>query len=109
MSTFRVARAIRPIRGQGAIGRLFGKMLGVVRRVGGGGAPGADAPTHRMRSGSCGGAEAVLSTAATRTVDDEAGDGWATLYPEWDVHRRRYRPEWCTPPHHQGVQTVIEA
>ncbi len=35
-----------PVGGGGAVGRLLAKMLGPTRGRGGGGAPGADAPTH---------------------------------------------------------------
>ena len=28
--------------------------------------------------------------------DDEADEQRGITYPEWDVHRRRYRPNWCT-------------
>ena len=28
--------------------------------------------------------------------EDDPGGGQGTKYPEWDVHRRRYRPNWCT-------------
>jgi nitric oxide reductase NorD protein len=61
-----------------------------------GGTPGADTPTHRSHKG-IRGANAVTSTAGPFDADiveetSEAG----RKYPEWDVHRRRYRPDWCT-------------
>jgi nitric oxide reductase NorD protein len=84
-----------PVGGGGVLGRLLQKMLGVVRRLGEGGQPGADAPTHRTRSATPGGGNAVFSTASTETVD-EPDEGRGTKYPEWDVYRRRYRPDWCT-------------
>jgi nitric oxide reductase NorD protein len=84
-----------PVGGAGVLGRLLQKMLGVVRRLGEGGQPGADAPTHRTRSGKPGGGNAVVSTASTGTAD-EPGKGQGKKYPEWDVYRRRYRPDWCT-------------
>jgi nitric oxide reductase NorD protein len=70
-------------------------MLRAVRRLREGGQPGADAPTHRTRSGGRGG-NAALSTAPTGQVDDQVGEGRGITYPEWDVHRRCYRPNWCT-------------
>ncbi|MBV9319866.1 MAG: VWA domain-containing protein [Mycobacterium sp.] len=84
-----------PVGGGGTLGRLLRKMLGAVRRLGEGGQPGADAPTHRARSGKPGGGNAVVSTASAR-VPAENGEARGTKYPEWDAHRRRYRPDWCT-------------
>lgn len=86
-----------PVGGSGALGRMVAKMLEVTRRLGGNGPPGADAPTHRTRSGVRGGATAV-SSAAVQWLDAEAGAGQpaGVSYPEWDVHRRCYRPDWCT-------------
>src|SRR6185503_18338020 len=40
-----------PVGGGGALGRLLGKLLVVVRQLNGGGPPGVDAPTHRTRAG----------------------------------------------------------
>jgi hypothetical protein len=84
-----------PVGGAGALGRLLQRMLGVVRELKGGGPPGADAPTHRMRAGRRGGA-AASSTAMAKATEDGAAVPRGTKYPEWDVHRRRYRPDWCT-------------
>jgi nitric oxide reductase NorD protein len=85
-----------PVGGGGAIGRLLQKMLGVVRKLGEGGQPGADTPTRRIRSGTRGGGNSVVSTAVASTVDDGADERGGMKYPEWDVHQRRYRPNWCT-------------
>jgi hypothetical protein len=85
-----------PVGGGGAVGRLLQRMLGVVRQLGEGGPPGADAPTHRMRSGTRGGANAVFSTGHTGLSDDDTDEREGMKYPEWDVHRGRYRPNWCT-------------
>lgn len=85
-----------PVGGGGALGKLFTKMLGVVRRLGGNGPPGADTPTHRTRSGLRGG-NAVVSTAVSASEDGDTGqNAGGTRYPEWDCQRRRYRLEWCT-------------
>jgi nitric oxide reductase NorD protein len=78
--------------GGAALGRLLRRMLGVVRRLEGGGSPGADAPTHRTRAGS----GAALSIEMTGTLEEAASEGRGTKYPEWDVQRRRYRQDWCT-------------
>ncbi|MDT5366386.1 MAG: nitric oxide reductase NorD protein, partial [Mycobacterium sp.] len=85
-----------PVGGGGAIGKLLQKMLGVVRQLGEGGSPGADAPTHRTRSGARRGANFVLSTAREGAFDDDTDERHGITYPEWDVHLRRYRPNWCT-------------
>jgi len=86
-----------PVGGGGGLGRLLRKMLGVVRHLGGGGVPGADAPTHRIRSGVARGGNAVVSRAQAAEPHEEAsGDPDAVTYPEWDVARRCYRPHWCT-------------
>jgi nitric oxide reductase NorD protein len=85
-----------PTGGGGAIGRLFQKMLGVVHQLGEGGPPGADSPTHRTRSDGRGGDKAVFSGANAPAIDDEQDEREGMTYPEWDVHRRCYRPNWCT-------------
>ena len=85
-----------PAGGGGALGWLLGRFLGVVRQLNGGGPPGADAPTHRTRAGTLAGSNTVLSTGMAGTVEESAIDGRGTKYPEWDVHRRRYRQDWCT-------------
>jgi hypothetical protein len=85
-----------PVGGGGGVGRLLQKMLSVVRQLGEGGPPGADSPTHRTRSGARRGGKAVFSTAQTGNLGDDTDDSDGMKYPEWDVHRRRYRPNWCT-------------
>ena len=86
-----------PVGGSGALGRMVAKMLEVTRRIGGNGPPGADAPTHKTRSGVRGGATAVSSAGAGVLDDDtSAGTAAGTTYHEWDVHRRCYRQNWCT-------------
>ncbi|KZS72496.1 nitric oxide reductase activation protein [Mycobacterium kansasii] len=87
-----------PIGGAGALGRLLHRMLRPVRRLGDSGQPGAAAPAHRTRSG-IGAARGVLSTAPAGLFDERAagpsGKAGSVSYPEWDVHRRCYRPNWC--------------
>lgn len=86
-----------PVGGGGALGRLLRRMTKSVRKLSGGGTPGADTPTHRSRRGFRG-ASAVTSTAA-EALD---ADGWDSstregqTYPEWDFQRHCYRPNWCT-------------
>jgi hypothetical protein len=83
-----------PVGDGGALGRLLGQLLGVVRQLNGGGPPAADAPTHLTRAGTRAGSNTVFSTGGT--VEEAAVRGRGTRYPEWDVHRRRYRQDWCT-------------
>jgi hypothetical protein len=85
-----------PVGGGGAFGRLLGRMLKVVRRLDAGGPPGADAPTHRTRAGTRGGGNTTFSTGTAGAVEEAAIEGRGTKYPEWDVHRRSYRQDWCT-------------
>jgi hypothetical protein len=99
-----------PVGGGGAAGNLLARLMSRVRQLSGGGPPGADSPTHRSHKG-IRGAGAVTSTAsAPSDIDDaENRDGQGRKYPEWDVHRRRYRPDWCTvheidPPRVQGAR-----
>jgi hypothetical protein len=86
-----------PVGGRGALGRLLERMLGATREPGAGGPAGAGAPTHvgRARSGDRG---TVTSTnVAAGTVDEAtAFEPRGRTYPEWDAHRKRYRPDWCT-------------
>jgi nitric oxide reductase NorD protein len=84
------------VGGGGVAGRLLGRLLGVVRQLSGGGPPGADVPTHRTRAGAQTGSNTVLSTGMAGTMEEAAIEGRGTKYPEWDVHRRRYRQDWCT-------------
>ncbi len=85
-----------PVGGGGALGRLLGRLLGVARQLNGGGSPGADAPTHRTRAGTTGGGTTVFSAGTQGSVDVAAVERRGTKYPEWDVHRRSYRQDWCT-------------
>ena len=80
----------------GAIGRLLRGMLGQARSRGAG-PPGADAPTHRTSRSTPLARRSALTTARASPLE-QAGTVAAsgTSYPEWDVFRRRYRPEWCT-------------
>jgi nitric oxide reductase NorD protein len=89
-----------PVGGGGFIGKWLKKMLSSARKTGsGGGPPGADNPTHRIDSAKRG-AHAVssLAAAASENVVDHAADlgSRGVKYPEWDFHRKSYRPDWCT-------------
>ena len=85
-----------PVGGGGGIGRLIKRLLGDARSSDSG-PPGADAATHWSRQGR-GPSGAATMTTSVASVEDVAGDiirrEWT--YPEWDVRRHRYRPDWCT-------------
>jgi len=87
-----------PVGGAGLIGKWLKKMLSSARKTGsGGGPPGADTPTHRTNSANRG-LYAVSSLASTSSEDINDGEAKTdgVRYPEWDVTRKSYRPEWCT-------------
>jgi nitric oxide reductase NorD protein len=84
-----------PVGGGGAIGKLLQGMLSRIRQLSGGGPPGADTPTHRSHNG-IRGAGMVTSTSAPPSDIDDADEGEGRKYPEWDMHRRRYKRDWCT-------------
>ena len=99
-----------PVGGGGFIGRWLKKMLSSARKTGsGGGPPGADNPTHRINSGKRG-ARAVSSLAAatSENVIDHDADltSRGVTYPEWDVNRKSYKPDWCTVIEIEPVTTV---
>ncbi|MFC8526025.1 nitric oxide reductase activation protein NorD [Nocardia sp. NPDC057227] len=83
-----------PIGGGGGLGKLLRRLLGV-GRGGGAGEPGAEAVTHRTRSGRIGNGT-VVSAAVDRAEYGFGARAGGFGYPEWDVHRRDYRPDWCT-------------
>ena len=86
-----------PVGGGGFIGKWLKKMLGSTRQSDGssGGPPGADSPTHRTKSANRG-TYAVSSTASVSSDDSGDVKSGGVTYPEWDVNRRTYRPDWCT-------------
>jgi hypothetical protein len=85
-----------PVGGGGAFGRWLQRLLVAVRQISGGGPPGADAPTHGTRPGARGGSKTAFWTGIARTLEEAAVEDRGTKYPEWDVHRGRYRQDWCT-------------
>ena len=98
-----------PVGGGGALGRLLGKLLVVVRQLNGGGPPGADAPTHRTRAGTRSRSDVAFATGMAEEAAIERG---GRKYPEWDAHRRRYRRDWCTvqevePPPQDGTPLLV--
>src|SRR4029079_13309111 len=69
---------------------------GVLRRLNDGGPPGADAPTHRTRAGAKAGGNTTESTGMAGPVEKGDSEDGGRRYPEWYIHRRRYRRDWCT-------------
>lgn len=84
--------------GGGVLGRWLAKLLSPVRQLRDGGSPGAGATAYWTRTGRRPGGRAMFSTAtAERANESPAGHrDEGTTYPEWDVHARRYRHDWCT-------------
>jgi nitric oxide reductase NorD protein len=83
-----------PVSGGGAVGRVLGRLLTPMRNRGGG-PPGADAPTHAGKP-RAGGRPVVASTPVAGLDGPPLTTSGGRLHPEWDHHRRRYRPNWCT-------------
>lgn len=84
-----------PVGGGGGLGKALQRFFQMVRRLKGGGEPGADAASHWTRSGSRGGVRTVKSHSQADPVADAFGTGTGRLYPEWDDFRQCYRPDWC--------------
>jgi hypothetical protein len=87
-----------PVGGGGALGKWLSKMLSAVRQLRGGSPGSAGAPTRWTRGRARGNGSAVFSTAATAELQGSATarEARGTTYPEWDVHERCYRMNWCT-------------
>jgi hypothetical protein len=83
-----------PVGGGGPVGRLLKRLFGDARSDRSG-PPAAETATHRTRRPP-GRSAAVLGTAAGSRSEEGQGDTEGLTYPEWDVHRRRFRPDWCT-------------
>jgi hypothetical protein len=85
-----------PVGGSGIIGRALKKLFGD-SRTSQGGPPGADAPTHwAWPTSQRRGVTAVSSASASFEPGVASPVPASVTYPEWDVHRHCYRPEWCT-------------
>jgi hypothetical protein len=85
-----------PIGGSGAIGRLLKRFFGDSRSPEAG-PPGVDAATHAARLSRRRSQAAVATSAlGTEAPTGELVTWGGTTYPEWDVHRHRYRQDWCT-------------
>jgi hypothetical protein len=100
-----------PIGGGGAIGRLL-KGLFKTSRSSDSGPPGADAPTHRSRHGRRVSRNSGLATSRPEPASGDVFAPQGVTYPEWDVHRGRYRPDWCTvtqvdPPRSESITFTV--
>ena len=89
-----------PLANSNALTNFLSKMLGMSRSPGqsnsGGGGEMAVGSVRRVDKV---GPDAKPLPVPLRFVDDDmpgpAGGIGGALYPEWDVHKNRYRPEWC--------------
>ncbi|MGW5381558.1 VWA domain-containing protein [Nocardia sp. NPDC003963] len=86
-----------PVGGGGPLGRLLRRMLGAAREPAGEGRPGAESAGYHGHHGRRS-AGAVLSgqAAPADPPDPDHRNPVAPAYPEWDIHRLRYRDRWCT-------------
>ncbi|MQY27744.1 nitric oxide reductase activation protein NorD [Nocardia aurantia] len=85
-----------PLFGSRALSDYFRKMMGSSRSAGDGPA-GAETPVRAVRRAQLRGVHARPLPTRVHFTDDgrpAVGVGGA-LHPEWDVHRGRYRPDWC--------------
>jgi nitric oxide reductase NorD protein len=87
-----------PLFNSQALSDYLRKLLGSGRSPGDG-APGAETPVRSVRRAREAGVNArPLPTRIHFTDDAKPGAALGVggaLYPEWDVHSSRYRPEWC--------------
>ena len=89
-----------PLANSNALTNFLSKLLGLSRSPGpsssGGGGEVALSAIRRVDKV---GPDAKPLPVPLRFVDDDtpgpAGGIAGALYPEWDVHKERYRPEWC--------------
>ncbi|WP_433525998.1 nitric oxide reductase activation protein NorD [Nocardia pseudovaccinii] len=83
------------VGGRGALSRLFERMIGF-GRTSRGGATGGDRPrVMRVAAARLRGTGPVIGTAALRAAVPAIRHR-GIAYPEWDLGRGRYRPDWCT-------------
>lgn len=87
-----------PLSGSQSLSDYFRKLFGSSRSAGQG-AAGAELRARAVRRAEAAGPEARPLSTRIRFTDDGkpgaavgVGGAW---HPEWDVHRRRYRDQWC--------------
>jgi nitric oxide reductase NorD protein len=87
-----------PLFNSRTVSDFFRKMLGTSRSPGDS-AAGAELQVRAMRRAAAPGAHARPAPTRIRFTDDHNPGGTAgvggALYPEWDEHSSRYRPDWC--------------
>jgi nitric oxide reductase NorD protein len=84
------------VGGRGALAWLLRRMLRAGRDPAGGGLLGAGSPATVRRAQRDGRGTIVATRAAVARETAAAATGRGTTYPEWDLNRGRYRPDWCT-------------
>ena len=89
-----------PVGGGGPLGRLLSRMLGQAPPGAGSSGPTGAGEASRW-TGRPSGVAAGGTPTVSAPVAEAGGGGFLTerrgaTYPEWDVHRRSYRPGWCT-------------
>jgi Mg-chelatase subunit ChlD len=87
-----------PLFNSNSLSDFFSKLFGASRSPGDG-AAGSELPVRALRRADRSGPEARPLSVPLRFATEgppaaAVGVGGA-LYPEWDVYRSRYRPEWC--------------
>lgn len=85
-----------PVGGGGPLGKLLAKLFSASRRKGGGGSPGADAPTHYAGARPGSGAVFMSTTLLSEVAATDPAVPTPHTYPEWDVRARAYQPDWCS-------------
>jgi Mg-chelatase subunit ChlD len=87
-----------PLFNSNTLANFLYKLFGLSRHAGDG-APGGEMPVRSIaRVGSVGPNARPLPIPLRFTRDGTPGAAvgvGGALYPEWDVHHKRYRPEWC--------------
>jgi nitric oxide reductase activation protein len=87
-----------PVSAVQSLADYFRKMLGSARSPGNEDAGGQLQVRSGRRARAVGRNVAPLPTRIRFTDDDSPGAAVGVagaLFPEWDVHRRRYKPDWC--------------
>ncbi len=85
-----------PIGGGGGLGRWLKKLFSEGRSTEAG-PPGADSATRWTRRGDRTARTAAYSTAPAGLPHGLGSDPrHGVTYPEWDLRRKRYKPDWCT-------------
>jgi nitric oxide reductase NorD protein len=85
-----------PVEAGGGLGRLLKRLFSETRSTGAG-PPGAESPSRWSRHGTPVARAFAISTTTAAGLGGTAGDvPRGTVYPEWDVHKKRYKLDWCT-------------